>query len=134
MKFGKPLVGSLSMAACLLATSCVEYIPENGYAAPAQPPPNPPTGAPQYADSQSTPPTPPANPPSAPTPAQSQDARLDTLLGPIALYPDPLISLILPASTVPAEISAASGLTFFVFGGISPARTRSCIFSQRLNV
>ncbi len=108
MKFGKPLVGSLSIAACLLATSCVEYIPENAYAAPAQPPPNPPPSAPQYADSQSTPPTPPPNPPSALPPAQAQSSSLDTLVAPIALYPDPLISLILPASTMPAEISAAS--------------------------
>jgi hypothetical protein len=32
----------------------------------------------------------------------------DQLLGPIALYPDPLLALILPASTAPADISAAS--------------------------
>jgi hypothetical protein len=106
MKFGKPLVGSLSVAACLLVSACVEYIPENGYSASQPPPPSPPPGGPQYADAQSTPPTPPPNPPSAP--AQPQDARLDTLLGPIALYPDPLISLILPASTVPSQISQAS--------------------------
>jgi hypothetical protein len=33
----------------------------------------------------------------------------DQLVAPIALYPDPLIALILPASTVPADISAAQG-------------------------
>jgi hypothetical protein len=33
---------------------------------------------------------------------------LDTLLAPIALYPDPLIALILPASTVPGDVSAAA--------------------------
>ncbi|MGA2017202.1 MAG: DUF3300 domain-containing protein [Opitutaceae bacterium] len=32
----------------------------------------------------------------------------DRLLGPIALYPDPLLALILPASTVPEDIRAAS--------------------------
>jgi hypothetical protein len=32
---------------------------------------------------------------------------LDQMLGPIALYPDPLIGLILPASTQPAQIVAA---------------------------
>ena len=36
----------------------------------------------------------------------SQD-ELDQLLGPVALYPDPLIGLILPASTVPADVVMA---------------------------
>src|ERR1039457_5006903 len=35
------------------------------------------------------------------------DAQLDQLLGPIALYPDPLIAQILPASTLPTEIVLA---------------------------
>jgi len=34
--------------------------------------------------------------------------ELDDLLGPIALYPDSLIALILPASTVPADIQQAA--------------------------
>jgi hypothetical protein len=34
--------------------------------------------------------------------------QLDQMLAPVALYPDPLISLILPASTVPADISSAA--------------------------
>ena len=34
--------------------------------------------------------------------------QLDQLLAPIALYPDPLIALILPASTVPSDISLAA--------------------------
>jgi hypothetical protein len=34
--------------------------------------------------------------------------QLDQLLGPIALYPDPLIALILPASTVPSDIALAA--------------------------
>jgi hypothetical protein len=33
---------------------------------------------------------------------------LDQLLAPIALYPDPLIALILPASTVPSDVVAAA--------------------------
>jgi hypothetical protein len=33
---------------------------------------------------------------------------LDQLLAPIALYPDPLIALILPSATVPADIAAAA--------------------------
>jgi len=34
--------------------------------------------------------------------------QLDQLLGPIALYPDPLVALILPASTTPSDVSAAA--------------------------
>lgn len=34
-------------------------------------------------------------------------AELDQLLGPIALYPDPLIGLILPAAAVPSQIAEA---------------------------
>lgn len=41
-------------------------------------------------------------------PATLSAAELDDLLGPIALYPDALISLILPASTVPADITLAA--------------------------
>ncbi len=31
------------------------------------------------------------------------DAEIDSLTGPIALYPDPLVAIILPASTFPLE-------------------------------
>jgi hypothetical protein len=34
--------------------------------------------------------------------------QLDQLVGPIALYPDPLVALILPASTFPSDISLAA--------------------------
>ena len=44
-------------------------------------------------------------------------AQLDQLLGPIALYPDPLIAQILPASTVPAQIVLADR---YVSGGGDP--------------
>jgi hypothetical protein len=44
--------------------------------------------------------------------------QLDQLLGPIALYPDPLVALILPASTVPADVSSAAA---FVAGGGDPS-------------
>jgi Protein of unknown function (DUF3300) len=45
--------------------------------------------------------------------AQTPDAtysseQLDQLLGPIALYPDPLIAVILPASTVPSDLALAA--------------------------
>src|SRR5258706_7753876 len=35
------------------------------------------------------------------------DSDLDILLGPIALYPDPLLAVLLPAATRPAEIVMA---------------------------
>jgi len=39
---------------------------------------------------------------------QRTPATLDTLLGPIALYPDPLVALILPAATTPSDVVLAS--------------------------
>ena len=46
-------------------------------------------------------------------------AQLDQLLGPIALYPDPLIAQILPASTFPTQIVLADR---YVSGGGDPNR------------
>jgi hypothetical protein len=48
--------------------------------------------------------------------------QLDQLLGPIALYPDPLIALILPASTAPSDISAAAQ---YLASGGDPSATDS---------
>lgn len=59
----------------------------------------------QVAEPTASPP-PPAT--SATAPAVRNAADLDTLLGPIALYPDALIGLILPASTTPADIVLAA--------------------------
>ena len=44
-------------------------------------------------------------------------AELDQMLGPIALYPDPLIAQILPAATLPSEIVLADR---YVQGGGDP--------------
>jgi hypothetical protein len=44
-------------------------------------------------------------------------AQLDQLLGPIALYPDPLIAQILPASTLPTQIVLADR---YISGGGDP--------------
>ena len=41
------------------------------------------------------------------SPAYLSDQELDNLLAPIALYPDPLLAQMLPASTYPAEIADA---------------------------
>jgi hypothetical protein len=48
-----------------------------------------------------------STPPPAPETQLRPAAELDQLLGPIALYPDPLIGIILPAATVPAQIVTA---------------------------
>jgi hypothetical protein len=45
--------------------------------------------------------------------------QLDQMLGPIALYPDPLVALILPASTFPAQITQAAQ---FVAGNGDPSQ------------
>jgi hypothetical protein len=51
----------------------------------------------------------PAQPPESPPPAQQfTPAQLDNLVAPIALYPDPLLSQVLVASTYPLEIVEAS--------------------------
>jgi len=57
---------------------------------------------------------PPPEPPQAPAqsvPRQLSPEELDGLLAPIALYPDALLALILPASTVPSEVVRASRYT-----------------------
>ena len=54
-----------------------------------------------------------------PTPAYQPLSyqQLDQLLGPIALYPDPLIAQILPASTLPTQVVLADR---YVSGGGDP--------------
>jgi hypothetical protein len=55
---------------------------------------------------QNSPPVEPASPPSAPPRFSAAD--LEKLAAPIALHPDPLISIILPASVYPLEIVQAA--------------------------
>src|SRR5215469_12945992 len=56
-------------------------------------------------------------PPPVPAYQPLSDQQLDQLLGPIALYPDPLIAQILPASTLPYQIVLADR---YVSGGGDP--------------
>src|SRR5580692_2590457 len=60
--------------------------------------------------------TSPAPPEAPPAPLYSAP-QLDQLLGPIALYPDPLIAIILPAATSPDELVMADR---YVSGGGDP--------------
>jgi hypothetical protein len=64
------------------------------------------TNAPAPAAESPAPASTPAPPPSAP--AQRSAAELEKLVAPIALYPDPLIATILPASVYPLEIVQAA--------------------------
>jgi len=58
-----------------------------------------------------------AAPPPMPAYEALTAAQLDQLLGPIALYPDPLIAEILPASTLPTQIVLADR---YITGGGDP--------------
>lgn len=85
----------VALMAALLAVAC---------AAPAQAPVTPVTLQPT-----TQPPPPPAQPPpppASPAPAQPTTA-MEQLVGPIALYPDDLIAIILPAATNPLQIVQA---------------------------
>lgn len=50
--------------------------------------------------------------------AQYTPEQLDQLLAPIALYPDPLVAVILPASTVPSDVALAAQ---FIAGNGDPS-------------
>lgn len=95
MRSGKAFFPVLCAGSAFLAQACVVYLPAPEYRAS---PPPPPSGLPQ-ADAN-RPPSPPPQPPSI--------SPLDPIVAPIALYPDPLLALILPASTSPSDISAAA--------------------------
>jgi len=58
-----------------------------------------------------------AVPPPMPAYQPLSDQQLDQLLGPIALYPDPLLAQIFPAATLPTEIVLADR---YVTGGGDP--------------
>jgi hypothetical protein len=62
--------------------------------------------APTTASSSAEPAAAPAPPPSAP--AKKSAAELEKLVEPIALHPDPLIAILLPASAYPLEIVQAA--------------------------
>jgi hypothetical protein len=78
--------------------------------------------APALAVAQTPPPTPAASASSATVVELFTEQQLDDLLGPIALYPDALIGLILPASTSPTEIVLAAR---FLKMGNAPSRADS---------
>jgi len=98
---------SLPLLAIAASISCGVEIPTLGAQAKEPPPPTyvgqTPKPTPIVPDPA---PVSPAPPPSAP--AQSSSNNLEKLVMPIALHPDPLIAIILPASVYPVEIVQAA--------------------------
>lgn len=96
----------LPAAAALILAGCapVVYVPEPQTQYIQGPPP-----APQYYPEA---PAPQVAAPAAPNP-------LDQLMAPVALYPDPLISIILPASTFPSDVASAGE---YLNGGGDPGQ------------
>jgi hypothetical protein len=86
MTYRKAPFALVCVVASLLMQACVQYYPEAAYPPPPQPPPYP---------------------AQAPAPAGAMSA-VEELVAPIALYPDPLLAIILPASTAPSDITAAA--------------------------
>lgn len=83
-------------------------VPSAPTAPAAEPAPNPAAQPPQAAAQPAPPPPAPAQPAAAQPTAQSfSAAQLDQLVAPIALYPDPLLSQMLMASTYPLEVVEA---------------------------
>src|SRR5580765_7222780 len=91
----------------LMKTSCLLLLlawPFAAFAADAPPPASPPAQTTNAVAAE--PAATPAPPPSAP--AKRSAADLEKLVAPIALHPDPLIAIILPASAYPLEIVQAA--------------------------
>ncbi len=57
------------------------------------------------------------------------DAQLQQLLGPIALYPDPLIGVMLPASTLPTQIVMVDR---YISGGGDPSQLDPAQYDQNV--
>jgi hypothetical protein len=98
----------LSAGAALLLGACTTYVQEPAPAYVQGPPPAPV----YYPETPAAPPA--ANP-------------LDQLMAPIALYPDPLISIILPASTFPSDVDAAGA---YLNGGGDPGQVDNQSWDQ----
>ncbi len=105
-----PAAAVLVAGVLVLATGCVEhrtYVQPTVYRPPVEVP-APPPPAPAPVETPAPPvvvvpaPTPPPPPP--PPPRVYSAVALDQMLGPIALYPDPLLAQVLPAATLPGEV------------------------------
>lgn len=102
MSLSKPALLRAGALSLLLGTGWASRLPAES---PSDLPSPPQDGAAQPAP----PPAPPNLPPGAAPRDATSSAALEALVSPVALYPDPLLALILPASTVPNDIAAAAG-------------------------
>jgi len=101
--------GEISTQLLVMKTSCWLFLlvcSRAAFAADAPPPIYQKTEAPAAQAAAAAPQATPAPPPSAP--AKRSGADLEKLVLPIALHPDPLIAIILPASAYPLEIVQAA--------------------------
>jgi uncharacterized membrane protein YgcG len=94
------------LIATILASASAQQSPQPVPVKPAAPAATQP--APDAATASQTPPATPVPPPSAP--AKRTAAELQKLVQPIALYPDPLLATLLPASVYPLEVVQAARL------------------------
>ena len=103
----RALLGALAAIAICTATSGIIFaqdVPDPSSPAPVIPPaapaPNAPTSEPPQAAAQPA--------PAQPAPQKLSEAQLDRLIAPVALYPDPILSQVLMASTYPLEVVEAA--------------------------
>ena len=111
-----PMYWAMLIALILLPAGCGREDQPAGKAPPAQaqsgqPPPAPPAAPSTAAPPTATPapqaqPAPPGGPPPPTAPAKPL-SELESLVAPIALYPDPLLAELLVASTYPLEVVQA---------------------------
>jgi hypothetical protein len=101
------LVAAATAAAGLAMVGCADRIVVYRYPVPAQTyPPAQMTYAPPSQPGYAAPAQPGTN--NATTSAQLTAQEIDQLTAPVALYPDPLLAVVLPASTYPNDIASAA--------------------------
>jgi hypothetical protein len=102
-----PAFGALLLALALLPAGC-DRKSEEAPKASAQPAAQPPTPASQPAAPAAEQPPPAAPAPTPAPPPAKPLTELESLVAPIALYPDPLLAELLVASTYPLEVVQAA--------------------------
>src|SRR5579864_6504384 len=98
-----------AMAAIVICTTTSGIVFAQDTAGPGSPAPVIPPAAPAPTAPASQPPQANRQPaPAQPAPQKLSEAQLDRLVAPVALYPDPLFSQVLMASTYPLEVVEAA--------------------------
>lgn len=98
-----------ALAAIVICTTTSGIVFAQAMPGPSSPAPVIPPAAPSSAAPASPPPQANAQPaPAQPAPQKLGEAQLDQLIAPVALYPDPILSQVLVASTYPLEVVEAA--------------------------